>query len=337
MLAEGMYKFRNFILITVLLIISVRTTSANDSCDIYRHEAQSFLSAMPENLQRRQTEAIRRAMAGDNSLLEEIRKSRNQAPELPSVVIRRQVDDNMVLFRDRRYENDTIPLLLYFHGGGWTIGSINSCSRFCSEMALNGAAVLAVDYRLAPEHPFPAGLHDCISAAEIAADSLERWRCNGIIVGGDSSGGNLAIATALSFPANMFDGVVAFYPVTKAYPDNSPSWQKYGHGFGLDSELMEAFNAAYTSDIYNPLVSPAGTPDSDLRKMPPLLIIAAECDILKDQGYEFANHLRRLGNKVCYYMIPNSVHLFITVPGQTASFNRAVSETSRFISGILMR
>lgn len=337
MLTERMCKFRNLILTAVLLIISVWTMRANDPYDIYRHEAELFLSAMPKNLQRRQTEAIHRAIEGNNSLLEEIRMSRNQPTELPSVVTRTPVRDNMVLFRDRRYENDTIPLLLYFHGGGWAIGSINSCSRFCSEMALNGVAVLAVDYRLAPEHPYPAGLYDCISAAEIAVDNLERWRCNGIVVGGDSSGGNLAIATALSFPSNMFDGVVAFYPVTKAYPDNSQSWQKYGHGFGLDSELMEAFNAAYTSDVYNPMVSPARAPDSDLKKMPPLLIIAAECDILKDQGYEFANHLRCLGNKICYYMIPNSVHLFITVPGQTASFNRAVSETSRFISEIFMR
>ena len=217
---------------------------ADDPCDIYRHEAESFLSSMPKNLQRRQTEAIRLAMAGNNSLLEDIRASRNQPPELPSVVTRTSVGNNMVLFKDRRYENDTIPLLLYFHGGGWTIGSINSCSRFCSEMTHHGVAVLAVDYRLAPEYPYPAGLYDCISAAEIAADSLERWRCNGIVVGGDSSGGNLAIATALSFPANMFDGVVAFYTVTKSNPHKYPSWQKYGHGFGLDSDLMEDISAA---------------------------------------------------------------------------------------------
>ena len=134
-----MCKFKNFILTAILLVISARTMRANDPCDIYRHEAESFLSAMPKDLQRRQAEAIRQAIAGNNRLLEGIRASRNRPPELPSVVTRTPVGDNMVLFRDRRYENDTIPLLLYFHGGGWTIGSINSCSRFCSEMALNGS------------------------------------------------------------------------------------------------------------------------------------------------------------------------------------------------------
>lgn len=326
-----------FLLTAVLAVVSGVTMKPNTLLDVYRNEADTFLEAMPGNLQTRQAEAIREAIEGKNGLLETIRRSRNTPPKLPADVSRRPIGENMVLFRSLGQGNDTIPLLVYYHGGGWTIGSINSCSRFCSAMALKGIAVLAVDYRLAPENPFPAGLDDCISAAKIAADSLDRWKCSGIVLGGDSSGGNLAIATALSFPADTFDGLAVFYPVTKAYADNSPAWQEYGHGFGLDSGLMEAFNAAYTSDIYNPLVSPAMASDNDLKNLPPALIVAAERDILKDQGCEFANRLRLLGNAVTYDMVPGAVHLFITVEGQTSAFNYAVSAASGFISDILSR
>lgn len=329
--------FRYILVAAVLFMISGVTMRSNALCDVYRNEADTFLAAMPENLQARQAEAIREAIGGNCGMLETIRRSRNTPPLLPSGVTRRAVGDNMTLFRSLRHENDIIPLLVYYHGGGWTIGSINSCTRFCSAMALKGIAVLAVDYRLAPENPFPAGLDDCISAAKIGADSLDLWKCSGIVLGGDSSGGNLAISTVLSFPPDTFDGLAVFYPVTKAYADNSPGWQVYGHGFGLDSDLMEAFNAAYTYDIYNPLVSPAMASDDDLKNLPPTLIVSAERDILKDQGREFANRLSLLGNAVTYDMIPGAVHLFITVDGQTSAFNYAVSAASEFISDILTR
>lgn len=82
-------------------------------------------------------------------------------------------------------------------------------------MAERGIAVLAVDYRLAPEHPFPEGLKDCIDAVKFACENMAKWKCSSISVGGDSSGGNLAIATALSFPENTFSSLITFYPVTK--------------------------------------------------------------------------------------------------------------------------
>lgn len=198
-------------------------------------------------------------------------------------------------------------------------------------MAGNGIAVLAVDYRLAPEHGYPEGLDDCMAAVDTAAANLDRWKCSGISLGGDSSGGNLAIATAMSFPRDTFRCMVAFYPVTKAYADNSSSWKEFGDGFGLDSGLMEAFNEAYTSDIHNPLVSPAEASDDVLKTLPPTLMVAADRDILRDQGADFADRLRRLGNKVEYRLVLGSVHLFITVPGQAAAFGYAVSEASAFI------
>ncbi len=298
---------------------------------IYRREADTFIAGIPKNLSQRQTEAVRRAISGDSRMLDSVRSSRNTTSDLPSDVKRLQVGDHLALFRRDRYDNDTLPLLVYFHGGGWTIGSINSCSRFCAAVARNGIAVLAVDYRLAPEHPFPAGLDDCVQSVKTAIDSLDAWKCSGISLGGDSSGGNLAIATALSFPANTFNSLVTFYPVTKAYNDSSASWHKFDAGFGLDGKLMDAFNDAYTSETANPLVSPADAPDAMLRVLPPTMILAADRDILKDQGAHFANRISSLGIATRYEVIPGSVHLFITVPGQAASFNRAVSTASEFI------
>lgn len=327
----------NFIpaLISLVLILTFCqefTAVADDG--IFRREADAFLSAMPENLQKIQTEAIRRAIGGDTGDLAAVRNSRNIAPELPDGVTRTDVTENLSLFRSEKFANDTIPLLIYLHGGGWTIGSINSCSRFCAALADSGIAVLAADYRLAPEHRFPAGLDDCIEAVKTAADSLDSWKCRGISIGGDSSGGNLAIATALSSPGNILDGLVAFYPVTRAYPDNSSGWEQFGLGYGLDSELMVSFNEAYTADIHNPLVSPAEATDDELRKLPPVLLISAERDILADQGREFIMRLGGLGLKTEHHIIPGSVHLFITVPGQKAAFDYSVEKTAMFIKGL---
>lgn len=303
---------------------------ANDSSPEQR-EADIFLAGMPRGMQEHQAEAIHKAISGNRSMLADVRNSRNIPSVLPQDISRTVINERMALFRSSRYDNDTIPLLVYFHGGGWVIGSINSCSRYCGALAEKGVAVLAVDYMLAPEHPFPAGLNDCVDAVGVAIGNMEKWRCGSISVGGDSSGGNLAIATAMSFPANTFSSLVLFYPVTKAYADNSDSWNRYGRGFGLDSDLMNAFNKAYSSSPYNPLVSPGEAQDSALMKLPPTLMVAAQRDILRCQGSEFARRLTNLGIETKYILIPGSVHLFITVEGQPTAFHRSVKESSEFI------
>lgn len=294
-------------------------------------EADSFLMHMPDKLQARQTQAIHSAIAGNCAPLANVRNARNRTPQLPEGVYRTDIGKGLALFRSTQYDNDTIPLLIYLHGGGWVIGSINSCSQYCGAMADNGIAVLAVDYRLAPENPFPKGLDDCIEAVKTAIKNMEEWKCRSISIGGDSSGGNLAVATAMSFPDHTFSSLVTFYPVTKAYADNSDSWKEYGLGYGLDSELMVAFNKAYTADSLNPLVSPAEADDKTLMNLPPMLMVAAERDILRDQGLDFANRLRNLGKEIRYVMIPGSVHLFITVDGQPAAFSRSVEESAAFV------
>lgn len=329
-----MSKFNRLLIVALVIWCACSLYSANTDCDknTERIEADSFLANMPDKLQEYQTEAIRKAIAGDDDLLFNVRNARNLAAELPIGVTRTDIGNNLTFFRSDRYDNDTIPLLVYFHGGGWVIGSVNSCSRYCAAMAEKGIAVLAVDYRLAPEHPFPEGLNDCIDAIKFAQSKMTEWKCDSISVGGDSSGGNLAIAVALSFPKNTFNSLITFYPVTKAYADDSESWKQFGKGFGLDSELMNAFNDAYTSEPHHPLVSPAEAADSALAKLPPTLLVAAERDILRCQGAGFADRLTQLGVELKYVLIPGSVHLFITVAGQPTAFCRSVKESVEFIS-----
>jgi len=304
-----MSKFNRLLIVALVIWCACSLYSANTDCDknTERIEADSFLANMPDKLQEYQTEAIRKAIAGDDDLLFNVRNARNLAAELPIGVTRTDIGNNLTFFRSDRYDNDTIPLLVYFHGGGWVIGSVNSCSRYCAAMAEKGIAVLAVDYRLAPEHPFPEGLNDCIDAIKFAQSKMTEWKCDSISVGGDSSGGNLAIAVALSFPENTFNSLITFYPVTKAYD-------------------------AYTSEPHHPLVSPAEAADSALAKLPPTLLVAAERDILRCQGAGFADRLTQLGVELKYVLIPGSVHLFITVAGQPTAFCRSVKESVEFIS-----
>lgn len=322
---------RKIILSTFLAVFSNLIAENTDSGVFYR-ESEAFLSSMPRQLQKNQANAVREAISGNCEALNAVRNSRNTEPEIAEGVARIKINDNLTLFRSAHASDKKIPLLIYLHGGGWAIGSINSCARYCAAMAEKDIAVLAVNYRLAPEHRYPAGLNDCISSVKLALDSIETWNISKVALGGDSSGGNLAIATAMSFPKDTFSSLVLFYPVTKAYDDGSVSWHAYGTGQGLDSALMLAFNDAYTSDTHNPLVSPAMASDKNLEPLPPTILVAADHDILKDQGYEFASRLKQLGIATDYHLIPGSVHLFITVKGQDSAFHRAVSLSSAFIS-----
>lgn len=307
--------------------------------DCYQKEADSFLQSMPNGLQSKQCAAIWKAIVGDTVSLMQVRQSRNTPTALPENITAEYVKPHLRLYKPLQSKKE-LPLLIYLHGGGWTFGSINSCARFCSTIAASGEAmVLAVDYALAPERPFPQGLNDCLDAVCFAQQHAGDWGGNpaSISIGGDSSGGNLAIATALKLiernDSCPLRSLVLFYPVVKAYADSLPSWETYGKGYALDSELMEAFNHAYAgNEPENPYISVAHADDELLRQLPPVLIVAAGRDILHDQGEEFAQHLRMLGATVLRQELQGAVHLFITVPGQEAAFQQATKLALDFLS-----
>ena len=313
---------------------SQHTASQNHT--LMRAEADSFLRSMQPGLQRHQTQAVRQAMAGDVAPLQAVRSARNATATLPENVTACMLTPTLRLYQPARATTKPLPLLVYLHGGGWTFGSINSCARFCSAMAATGGMkVLAVDYRLAPEHPYPEGLDDCIEAVQYAlthADSLGIDPAR-IVVGGDSSGGNLAVATALSPRCSgRLHGLLLFYPVTLAYADGSPSWRRYADGYGLDADLMNAFNEAYTvrADARHSAISVGLASAAQLQTLPRTLLIAAGRDILRDQGLAFAE---RVGARLTRIEYPEAVHLFITVPGQPTAFRTAVRQAAAFITG----
>lgn len=302
---------------------------------VMKTEADKFLREMPVGMQQCQASAIRKAMGGDYRDLEAVRHSRNNAPMISDNVKTVMLSPRLCLFEPADSEGKSLPLLIYLHGGGWTFGSINSCGRFCNELAASGKVkVMAVDYRLAPEYPYPYGLEDCCEAMRYAVEnsSLLNIDPERITVGGDSAGGNLAIALVLSGKCEKLpESLLLFYPVTKAFADNSVSWDAYGSGFGLDSEIMEIFNAAYVGDenAMNPCISVGLYKQETLGLLPRTLLVAAERDILCDQGKEFA---KMAPEKVSRIEFPGAVHLFITVPGQERAFHKAVELALRFVT-----
>lgn len=310
------------------------TSVAIDTDSLMRCQADAFLKSLPAGLQHRQTMAVERAVAGDISDLTAVRSSRNTQPVISENVSVRQLSAALRLYEPKTATGKQ-PLLVYFHGGGWTFGSLNSCARFCDALASTGRVkVLAVDYRLAPEYPYPCGLLDCIDAVAYARRNADVLGVDPsrISAGGDSSGGNLALAAALSKECRgMLESLVLFYPVTKAFADGSESWRRYGCGYGLDAELMEAFNAAYLNgtDAGNPMVSVGLCGSDDLECLPPTLLVAAGRDILCYQGRELAE---KAGGRIKRVEFAQAVHLFITVPGQDEAFRRAVELTDKFLT-----
>ncbi|MDE5979341.1 MAG: alpha/beta hydrolase, partial [Muribaculaceae bacterium] len=135
-----------------------------------------------------------------------------------------------------------------------------------------------------------------------------------------------------SFPLKS---LLLFYPVTKVWNDGSTSWMEYGDGFGLDGSIMEAFNEAYLAgrDSAHPLISPYCASDAALAQLPPVLMINADHDILRDQGEEMCVRLTGAGTDVTHMVLPGTTHLFITVEGQPAAFSAAVKASAAFLSG----
>lgn len=306
-------------------------------------EARRFIRKMPRGLSARQELAIRRAIGGDCRDLNAIRSSRNVQAQDPAGV--RTCDFKIGKIPARLYlpaGKEKLPLTIYLHGGGWTFGSINSCSRFCGDLAASGiTAVLAIDYRLAPEHPYPAALDDTVEAVrwarEHAPEQIDRKR---IILAGDSAGGHLAVTAALKLAdagEEKLAGLVLFYPVTTFEPDINGSWLRYGRSFTNDSKLMNAFLDAYCPNLNrrrDRYVSPLS---ADLAALPPILLVTAECDVLNDQGREFAERAKQQGVRVTYEDIPGAVHIFITMPGMDSAYRTALERAISFLKTINVR
>jgi acetyl esterase len=215
-----------------------------------------------------------------------------------------------------------LPALVYFHGGGWVLGGLESHDRECRALAnLSGCAVIAVDYRLAPEHPFPAAVDDAWAATRYIADHPAEFGIDPqrIAVGGDSSGGNLAAVVSLMArdkggPKIAFQLLV--YPGVDLTDDDRPSMIEYAEGHFLTRPLMDYFMNFYVpkrEDRRDFRVSPLYA--TDFRGLPPALVITAECDLLRDQCVLYAQKLREAGVPVTVKQYDGMIHPFFSFGG----------------------
>jgi len=214
------------------------------------------------------------------------------------------------------------PAMVYFHGGGWVVCDLDTHHVVCSAIARRaGAVVVAVDYRLAPEHKFPAAVVDCYAATAWVAANAGRLGVDAhrIAVGGDSAGGNLGAVISLwsrdeGGPAIALQVMV--YPVTDLSSFETPSYQEFATGYSLTKPEMEWFRDNYlpsAEDGRNPHASPLLA--ADLAGLPPALIITAECDPLRDEGEAYAKRLDEANVAITCTRYDGMIHPFFSLSG----------------------
>ena len=236
------------------------------------------------------------------------------------------------------------PLLVFLHGGGFVIGDLDTHDEACRILCRHGRVhVLAVDYRLAPEHPFPAALDDAWTAYAWARSHAARLGADPscIAIGGDSAGGNLATVTAQRAKA---EGVplpaaqLLIYPSTDGRDhDRHPSQAMFGEGLFLTNADRDAFTRAYLHgtgvERDDPRVAPLCAPD--LTGLPPALVVTAGFDLLRDEGEAYAHALRAAGAKVELRRYASMAHGFINMTGICRGARDATIEVARLLQELL--
>jgi acetyl esterase len=224
-----------------------------------------------------------------------------------------------------------VPTLAFFHGGGFTIGDLDShdmqCRTLCHEL---GAVVLSSDYRLAPESPFPAAAEDAIAATRWAREKVAELGGDParLAVGGDSAGGNLAAVVTQQLRGEE-PGIAAqllIYPVTDLVSER-PSHRENGRGYFLTIDEMEWFHANYLPDAEagrDPLASPLHA--DDLAGLPPAVIATAEFDPLRDDGDAYAEALVAAGVRVIHRRFDGLVHGFFGLGPFSAMADAAIRQ-----------
>lgn len=211
------------------------------------------------------------------------------------------------------------PVLLFFHGGGWVIGDIETHDSACAEIArLLEVDVVSVDYRLAPEHPFPAAVDDCLAAAEwLAASPGEIGHpVSGIIPAGDSAGGNLAAAVSQRLQGKLPVPIVAqwlIYPGTDMAASTG-SMEAFAEGYLLTKDSMEWFTKHYITDEAH-LKLPEASPilAESLQGQPPTLVFTCGLDPLRDQGRAYAARLIEAGVRTVFREAKGQIHGSLTM------------------------
>jgi acetyl esterase len=246
------------------------------------------------------------------------------------------------LYRPTRRSDDpaAMPVLVYFHGGGWTIGDLDTHDVLCRQLA-NGSrcAVVSVDYRMGPEHRFPAAVDDSLAATYWVRRHAEALGLDpaSLAVGGDSAGGNLAAVVAL-LARDAGDLPIAYqlliYPATDMRCGH-PSHAANGKGYLLETPTIDYFRGNYIEEAHwldwraSPLLR------DDLTNLPPALVLTAGFDPLRDEGLAYANALAAAGSRATYICFERQIHGFITMGKVLDEANTAVAMCAAELARVL--
>lgn len=239
-------------------------------------------------------------------------------------------------------KNGTNRLLIFFHGGGWVTGNIDSYTHVCANMANQTLHnVISVDYRLAPENPFPKGLEDCYHVTQEVFRQCAFFQCKpeDVTLIGDSAGGNLAAAVSLMardrgefIPRRQ----ILIYPATHndhSFNSPFPSIRENGTGYLLTSNRIQDYMDLYVThdeDRLSPYVAPLLS--KDLSRQPETLIITAQYDPLRDEGEAYGLKLKEAGNKVTIYRMEDAIHGFFSLPWYSEQVQKCYLKINQFLS-----
>ena len=269
-------------------------------------------------------------------------ESRGSIPGLPNKVEIRDIkiaDDLPARLYTPHGAPGPLPFLVYLHGGGWVAGSVATHDPFCR--LLSGAAeviVASIDFRSAPEHPYPAAVDDTLTAARWAAQHAAEYGGDAtrLALGGDSAGANLAAVVANRLrgagEARSLRALLLLYPVTDSPEAGHASYTENATGYGLEANLMRWFWRQYASGASpgNPDISPLQL--HKLPALPPTLVATAEYDILRDEGVAYARKLEAAGIPVTRMHTPDMHHNFPVHPATVARFPQCDAALSRIAS-----
>lgn len=226
------------------------------------------------------------------------------------------------------------PALVYFHGGGWVICNLDTHDSLCRHLSNRASCVVvSVDYRLAPEHKFPAAAEDAYTATQWTAENSGSIRVDPerIAVGGDSAGGNLAAVIPLMAKARGGPGLVfqlLVYPITDLSSMDNATYREHGD-YILTKDSMVFYRSHYLAeeeDALHPYASPLLA--EDLSGLPPALMITAELDVLTGEGEAYADRLREAGVPVQYICYKGMIHAFFSMAGIVDRTMDAIDEAA---------
>jgi acetyl esterase len=267
------------------------------------------------------------------------------SPKTPEIAeTRLLIFNNAIAVRSYRpVLNETLPALVFFHGGGWTIGDLDTHDVLCRQLAIGArCAVFSIDYRLAPEYPFPAAVEDCFTATQFVAQNHKALKVDParIAVGGDSAGGNLAAVVALTArdmggPALAYQLLI--YPATDQRCE-FPSHERNGQGYLLTRDGILFFRSGYIPNAEDridwrasPLLAASHA------NLPPAFVLTASYDPLVDEGKAYAERLAKAGVPVTYREYSDMVHGFVLFGGAVDAANAAVAECCEQLRGTFQK